>query len=151
MVFARVITMFKKIIFILFVVKILILNCVFAQSNLYDGEQLVEINKVETLFKFIKGSNKKPLIIFIPGAAHLARISYGFPQGKADDFLSYWLNKKGYNFLAISYPTDNQVYSKIYPSFNIRDWGNQAATVTKKIIDQYHLSNQVVVVGWSMG
>lgn len=129
-------------------------------GKLYDGEQIVEINKVQTLYKFINAdavtetsahAAVKPLIIFIPGAAHLARISYGFPEGKEDDFLSYWLYKKGYPFLAVSYPTDNPVYTKSYPEFNIKEWGDQVATLAKQIITQNHLSKHVVVLGWSMG
>jgi hypothetical protein len=142
---------FKNMLVLFFVVNILFLQCATAQNNLFEGEQLVEVNKVQTLFKFIKGDKDKPLVIFVPGAAHLARISYGFPGGKKDDFLSYWLNKRGYSFLGVSYPIDNPVYTKIYPSFNIRDWGNQVATLTKKIIDENNLSNHVVVLGWSMG
>ena len=141
----------KNVFFLFLVMNMLCIQCVSAQDKLYPGEQLVEVNKVQTLFKFIKGDGDKPLIIFVPGAAHLARISYGFPGGKEDDFLSYWLHKKGYSFLGVSYPTDNPVYTKIYPSFNIRDWGNQVATLAKKIIDQNHLSTHVVVLGWSMG
>ncbi len=141
----------KNMLFLFFVVNILCLQCASAQNNLYEGEQLVEVNKVQTLFKFIKGYKNKPLVIFVPGAAHLARISYGFPDGKEDDFLSYWLHKKGHSFLGVSYPIDNPAYTKIYPSFNIRDWGNQVATLAKKIIDQNNLSNHVVVLGWSMG
>lgn len=129
----------------------LILPCASAKTCLYAGEQLIEVNNIQTLFKYIQGDKDKPLIIFIPGAAHLARISYGFPGGKEEDFLSYWLHKKGYSFLGVSYPTDNACYSKIYPSFTIRDWGNQVAALTKIIIDKHNLSNHVVVLGWSMG
>lgn len=141
----------KNMLFLFIAINILCLQCVSAQSNLYEGEQLIEVNKIQTLFKFIKGDENKPLVIFVPGAAHLARISYGFPGGNEDDFLSYWLHKKGYSFLGVSYPTDNPVYTKIYPSFNIQDWGNQVATLAKKMIDQNHLPNHVVVLGWSMG
>lgn len=137
--------------FLFFLVNIFCVPCVSAQNNLYAGEQLIEVNKVQTLFKFIQGDVDKPLIIFIPGAAHLARISYGFPGGKEDDFLSYWLHQKGYSFLGVSYPTDNRCYTKIYPSFNVRDWGNQVATLAQIIIEKNHLSNHVVVLGWSMG
>lgn len=137
--------------FSIFLLNIFFLSCALAKTNLYAGEQLVEVDKVQTLFKFIKGDIDKPLVIFIPGAAHLARISYGFPGGKEDDFLSYWLHKKGYSFLGASYPIDNPCYTKIYPSFNVRDWGNQVATLAKIIIDKNHLSNHVVVLGWSMG
>ena len=126
-------------------------NAVCAQNLLYPDEKMIEINKVQTLYKFISADASKPLIVFIPGDSHLARISYGCPQGKEDDFLSYWLHKKGYPFLGVSYPTDNLVYSKIYPNFSIRDWGNQVATLIKNLVKENHLSNHVVVLGWDLG
>ncbi|MES2615602.1 MAG: hypothetical protein V4591_09325 [Bdellovibrionota bacterium] len=134
-----------------FFLSLFMSNITHAQSKIYEGEQLVEINKVQTLYKYIEGDAKKPLIIFIPGAAHLARISYGFPGGKEEDFLSYWWHKKGYPFLGVSYPTDNAVFSKIYPEFSIKDWGHQVATLAKNIVKTNHLSGHVVVLAWSMG
>src|SRR5438552_174792 len=119
----------KNMLSVFFLVNILCSQVLLAKTNLYNDEQLIEVNNFQTLFKFIKGDENKPLVIFIPGAAHLARISYGFPGGNDDDFLCYWLHKKGYSFLGISYPIDNPCYTKIYPSFNIRDWGNQIATL----------------------
>jgi hypothetical protein len=125
----------------------------FAQSALYDGEKLVEVNKVQTLYKFIEStenSSDKPLIIFVPGDAHLARISYGFPDGKEDDFLAYWFHKKGFPFLGVSYPSDNYVFSKVYPEFSVRDWGNQIALLTKQLLVENKLTNHVVVLAWDM-
>lgn len=133
----------------LFLSLIYFMNC-FAQSNLYEGEQIASFNGFQTLFKFVEGDASKPLVIFIPGEANLARISYGFPGGKDDDFLSYWFHKKGYPFLGVSYPTDNKVFTKISPSFTVRDWGNQVATLVKNIIDQNRLSSHVVVLAWGM-
>jgi len=130
--------------------SLLFVHNVFSFNKLYEGEKLVDINKIQTLYKFISGDANKPLIIFVPGAAHLARISYGCPTCKENDFLSYWLHKKGYSFLGVSYPTDNEVYTKIYPSFNIKDWGKQVATLARSLIDQNHLPTHAVVLGWSM-
>lgn len=136
---------------ILFLILNIASVSVFAKSSLYPGEKLIEINRIQTLFKFIKGDQDKPLMIFIPGASHLARISYGFPGGREDDFLSYWLHKAGYSFLGVSYPTDNPVFTKIYPSFTIQDWGHQITTLAQMIINENHLSPHVVLIGWSMG
>jgi len=122
-----------------------------ASETLYPGEQLLTINGYQTLIKFVKGDAQKPLIIFIPGDSHLARISYGHPTGNPKDFLSYWVHQKGYSFLALSYPTDNPVFSKIHPEFSIHDWGQQIAATAKKIIQENHLSHHIVVMGWSMG
>lgn len=57
---------------------------------------------------------------------------------------------QGYSFLGVSYPTDNNVYNKIYPDFTINDWGNLVISVAKDVIQKEHLSNNIVIVGWSM-
>lgn len=126
-------------------------SLIFSSQALYPGEQVVVINHIETLIKFSIGDSHKPLIIFVPGDSHLARISYGYPNGKPQDFLNYWLNKKGYSFLGLSYPTDNPVFSKTYPAFSIKDWGNQIADVAQKIIQANNLSPHIIILGWSMG
>ena len=122
-----------------------------ANAALYPGEILMEAAGAETLVYFSKGAPSKPLVIFVPGDSHLARIAYGYPGGKKQDFLSYWLNKKGYSFLGISYPLENPVYSKVYPHFSITDWGEQIAEIARKIIDENKLSNKIILLGWSMG
>ncbi len=105
----------------------------------------------ESLVFFKKGDPNKPLIVFVPGDSHLARISYGYPQGREKDFLSYWLNKEGYSFLGISYPLENPVYTQVYPGFSIHDWGEQIAEISQQIIAKHKLSNKIVILGWSMG
>lgn len=122
-----------------------------ANSALYPGERLMNAANAQTLVYFSKGNPSKPLVIFIPGDSHLARISYGYPNGKKQDFLDYWLTKKGYSFLAVSYPLENSVYSKVYPNFSIQDWGEQIVDVAQKIIKENQLSNSIIILGWSMG
>lgn len=122
-----------------------------ANSALYPGERLMNAANAQTLVYFSKGNPSKPLVIFIPGDSHLARISYGYPNGKKQDFLGYWLTKKGYSFLAVSYPLENSVYSKVYPNFSIEDWGEQIVDVAQKIIKENQLSNSIIILGWSMG
>ncbi|KTD36641.1 Alpha/beta hydrolase family protein [Legionella nautarum] len=122
-----------------------------ANSALYPGERLMNAANAQTLVYFSKGNPSKPLVIFIPGDSHLARISYGYQNGKKQDFLDYWLTKKGYSFLAVSYPLENSVYSKVYPNFSIQDWGEQIVDVAQKIIKENQLSNSIIILGWSMG
>lgn len=122
-----------------------------ATAALYPGEQLVKINEFETLIKFVKADPKKPLVIFVPGDSHLARIAYGYPKGDDKDFLAYWLQARGYSFLGVSYPSDNPVYSKVHPSFTIQDWGKQIAAAADLVIKEHHLSRHIIVAGWSMG
>lgn len=133
----------------LFIFSLILISA--ANSALYPGERLMDAENTETLVYFSKGNPSKPLVIFIPGDSHLARISYGYPDGKKQDFLSYWLNKKGYSFLGVSYPLENPVYSKVYPNFSIQDWGEQIVDVAQQIIKENQLSNNIIILGWSMG
>ncbi len=123
----------------------------FAANVLYPGEQLIKVNQYETLIQFTKGDPAKPLVIFVPGDSHLARIAYGYPAGDKKDFLAYWLHERGYSFLGISYPLDNPVFTRHYPAFSIQDWGKQIASAAAQIIRNNHLGNHIIVAGWSMG
>ena len=123
----------------------------FAAQVIYPDEQLIKINRYETLVHFNKGDPEKPLVIFVPGDAHLARIAYGYPTGNKKDFLAYWLHERGYSFLGVSYPLDNPVYSQQYPAFSIQDWGKQIAKAAEQIIRENHLGKHIIVAGWSMG
>ncbi|OKL61767.1 hypothetical protein UA08_02465 [Talaromyces atroroseus] len=124
------------------------------QPKLYDGEQLDEVAGFPTLYNFFAGDPQKPLVVFIPGNVHNARVAYGGHQGyEPRDFLAYWLNSHGHGLLAISYPLESEptIMPATAPHFRTRDWGKQAAEVTHRIIKQHGLSNQVVLTAWSMG
>src|SRR3990167_731286 len=118
---------------------------------LYPGEKIKNTFGYPNLVKFINADKNKPLIIFIPGNSHLARISYGFPGCNQDDFLAYWFHKNGYPFLAISYPLGNSVFQKNYPSYSIDDWSKSIAEIARQTIEKNNLSKNIVVVAWSMG
>lgn len=134
---------------------ILILTSVaYAKQNsnveLLAGERLVNAAGYPAVVYFQQGQPNKPLVVFFPGMFHLARIAYGVPGTNKKDFLAYWLHKKGYSFLGISYPSDNAVFSKAYPEFTIQDWATQSCATIKKTIKTNNLSNQVIVLAWSM-
>jgi pimeloyl-ACP methyl ester carboxylesterase len=38
-----------------------------------------------------------------------------------------------------------------FPNYTARDWGRQAAELAKQTIEQHHLTNRIIVIGWSMG
>jgi pimeloyl-ACP methyl ester carboxylesterase len=141
-------------IFILVILSWLITaNSCLANSNnaLYPGEEIMNAAGYPALVKFIKGKPDMPLVVFVPGDSHLARISYGYPGGNPKDFLSYWLQQEGYSFLAMSYPLENPVYSGTYPDFSIQTWGKQVAEIAKQFITKNNLSNHLILVAWSMG
>jgi thioesterase domain-containing protein len=123
-------------------------------KKLFSGEELVEAAGYPALANFIPGDPGKALVVFIPGAQHTARIAYGgHTDARTEDFLAQWLVAQGYNFLGLSYPieTRNPVMDKTYPDFTARAWGQQAADIAGRIIEQHHLTRRVIVLGWSMG
>lgn len=92
--------------------------------------------------------------MFIPGAAHLARVAYGGHDGHRPwDFLSYWLNHAGHDFLGISYPleTTPPIVEPSFPSFSIPQWGQTAAEMTQRVARENRLGCDVILLGWSMG
>ncbi|KAL1979246.1 hypothetical protein VTN96DRAFT_6398 [Rasamsonia emersonii] len=128
--------------------------------HLYEGERLETIAGYPTLFKFLpardhsasNNKNRPPLMVFIPGASHLARIAYGGHKGyDPRNFLAYWLNAAGYDVLAISYPLETTIMAPHHPDFRVPAWGQQAAMTTRKVVDENALSGEVVLLGWSMG
>lgn len=124
------------------------------RNSLYPGEKIMQCGGYPALTKFIIGDTKKSLVVFIPGAAHTARISYGGHAGsRNEDFLAHWLVSEGYNFLGISYPitTKIPIHKAAYPEFTIRAWGEQAAEIAKATIEENKLSNRIIVVVWSNG
>jgi pimeloyl-ACP methyl ester carboxylesterase len=120
----------------------------------FEGEHVVEVDGYPAMYKFIAGDPAKPLIVFIPGAHHYARIAYGGHEGgRAEDFLAHWLVELGYNFVGISYPlaSKNPAMPGYFPAYTARDWGHQAADIARQVIDANHLTGRIIVIGWSMG
>jgi pimeloyl-ACP methyl ester carboxylesterase len=122
-----------------------------ASSPLFPGEEMIEASGYPALVKFTKGREDQPLVVFVPGTSFLARIAYGFPGGRSEDFLEHWVVSAGYSFLGVSYPLDNPVFRRVYPGFGITDWGRQIAVAAQRSIAANGLSRQIIVVGWSMG
>ncbi|MCV0429948.1 MAG: alpha/beta fold hydrolase, partial [Roseibium sp.] len=122
-----------------------------ANKHMYPGETLAEAAGHQVLYAFEPGEAGKPLIVFVPGDAHLARIFYGYPGGKSEDFVAHWVKQAGYSFLAVSYPLANPVFSEVVPAYTIKDWGNQVAAVIASVTKKNQLSGPVIVAGWSMG
>jgi pimeloyl-ACP methyl ester carboxylesterase len=123
--------------------------------TLYEGEQSKILNNHPVVYKYLPGNDpSKPLVAFVPGMAHNARISYGGHEGyRSEDFLSHWFNKRGYGFLGISYPldTDPPMMPTTSPDFTIPEWGHQAAAAINLVITENNLPRSVIVLAWSMG
>lgn len=121
-------------------------------SALWPGEEKQAAAGYPAVVKFVKGDPNKPVVVFIPGAHHSARIAYGHETSRKQDFLEFWFREEGYNFLAISYPieTKSGLMDRTCPDFNIQAWGIQAAEITKEAIKKNALNGRVILLGWSM-
>ena len=123
-------------------------------ANLWDGEEVRMGAGYPFIAKFIAAERDAPLVVFIPGARGLARFAYGGHEGGLEeDFLAYWLNREGYNFLGISYPvlTDDGAFDEAHPDMTVRAWGHGSAEVTKAVMEERGLTGPVIVAVWSMG
>ncbi|KAJ5110398.1 hypothetical protein N7532_000933 [Penicillium argentinense] len=128
-------------------------------ARLYPGEALEIVEGFPTIKHYQPATtnsiDSKPLIVCIPGAAHLARIFYGgHHESLSDDFIAYWLSQLGYGVLSVSYPLE--MNSSLMPStghsFRIRDWGRQAAVCAQKtIVENFLPSRSIILLSWSMG
>jgi len=116
---------------------------------IFENEEIRLGNGFPSLVRFFKGDSQKPLVVFFPGWAHLGRISYGCPGSNEWDFLAYWIVKKGYSFLATSYPIDHPVYSDVYPGFTLTDWGEMASEIVDQLISENRLKKEVIGINWS--
>lgn len=119
-------------------------SALFPEENLYYGADYPCITYYRA------GSTDKPLVIFIPGGGHLARVSYGHAGANKEDFLDYWLKQHGYGLLAISYPSDYPAFERVYPEMSISDWGRCISSIAAAIIEKNRLSPNIVVLAWSM-
>ena len=119
-------------------------------ATLYPSEKLLSGAGYPALVYFKKGHPEKPLIVGIPGGAHLARVFYGCSSCSNEDFLAHWIHELGYSFAAISYPVDHPIFQSTHPEFSIKAWGAQAAEISKTLIDSHNLAPRVVCIGWSM-
>lgn len=118
-------------------------------NALFEGEQIRFGSGYPSLIRFFEGEADKPLIVFFPGWSHLGRISYGFPECDESQFLAHWITKKGYSFIATSYPIDHPVYDKVYPGFTLTDWGEMVAQIVEEIISEYGLNQEIISINWS--
>ncbi|MGY2803931.1 hypothetical protein [Bradyrhizobium sp. USDA 4506] len=116
---------------------------------LFAGEERVKCAGVRGLRYFRPGNTSCPLVIFLPGGVHLARISYGDPCSDRADFLDYWLEQKGLGLLALSYPTDHPCIDAIVPDLTIARWADWIASVASDVLRETP-DRPVAVAMWSM-
>lgn len=123
-----------------------------AGFRLYPGEELVTVglHRFLTYYRPPK-STDLPLVIFVPGAGHLARIAYGHPEGNPSDFLAYWLGELGYGVFCVSYPRDDAPDGPGSGDLTVAEWGGLTAEAARRILETHALRQEVIACGWSMG
>ena len=114
------------------------------------GETLERSEGLPILTYLRVGDPGRPLVVFLPGGAHLARVSYGHPGARPDDFLAHWLVARGFSVLALSYPSDHPVFPAAHPELTVDRWAAAAAVLAKRIVVKHRLRAGVVLCGWSM-
>ncbi|GLR90999.1 hypothetical protein [Bradyrhizobium iriomotense] len=120
------------------------------QDGLLPSEFLVEASGVPAIAYVRAGLPGSPTIVALPGGGHMARVFYGHPDSRAEDFLDYWLEKSGLGFIALSYPSDHRAFRRHLPDLTVTDWGNAAALMTAEIMKGRGLYGSITPIGWSM-
>lgn len=115
-----------------------------------DGEFLERSEGLPILTYLRLGDPDRPLVVFLPGGGHLARVSYGHPGARPQDFLAHWLAARGFTVLALSYPSDHPVFPAAHPELTVDRWAAAAAILTKRIMTEHQLQAGVILCGWSM-
>lgn len=119
------------------------------QSRLFAGEQRIEHDGIAGLQYFRPGDPERPLVVFLPGGLHLARIGYGDPASRRVDFLDYWLERRGMGLLGLSYPSDHPAVGAAHPDLTIAAWADWVASATLAALRET-TERPVAVAMWSM-
>ncbi|GLR87586.1 hypothetical protein [Bradyrhizobium iriomotense] len=80
----------------------------------------------------------------------MARVFYGHPGSRAEDFLDFWLELRDLGLIALSYPSDHRAFRRRLTDLTVTDWANAAAAMTAKIVKARGLCGPIVPIGWSM-
>lgn len=117
-----------------------------AQGSLEFIEQfgLVRLLKYARLSR----SPARPLVVFLSGAGHTARVAYGHPGCDRTDFLDYWLEREDISLLALSYAAsgDNSVEARA--DLTLEDWSDAVAEAIASIDFS---PSEIILAAWSMG
>ncbi|MCQ8193851.1 hypothetical protein [Streptomyces rugosispiralis] len=115
-----------------------------------DGESLEWSEGLPVLTYLRIGDPRRPLVVFLSGGGHLARVSYGHRGARPDSFLAHWLAAGGFTVLALSYPSDHPVFPAAHPELTVDRWAEAAAVLTQRIVAEHRLQAGVILCGWSM-
>lgn len=117
-------------------------------TPLVAGERLVA-GEFPMLCYHQAGDANRPLVLLAPGGGHLARIFYGHPGARAHDFICHWLALRGYEVLAMSYPSNHDANPHLRPGMTVTDWAAAMVAAAEQCVPSIR-AREVVLVGWSM-
>lgn len=121
-----------------------------AKSSPLPGERLLTVDGTEVLAFCEHGATDRPLVLFLSGGGHLARIAYGHSPEVSNHFLAHWLTGAGYSFLALSFPGSHKIFSIPSPQLSLAEWADLVARIASDTVELNDLSKTIIVVGWSM-
>lgn len=98
---------------------------------------------------FRRGQPRQPLIVFLPGGCHLARIAYGYGDVDRRHFIDHWFEELGCGFLGLGYPTDHPSVNGTRSDLTIADWAEYVADVVASKAREEQACD-VLVLMWSM-
>ncbi|MGH1492705.1 MAG: hypothetical protein ACRBK7_25480 [Acidimicrobiales bacterium] len=115
------------------------------------SERLISSSQVPLLVFEQRGRSDEPLVVFLPGAIHLARISYGHGSANPQDFLAHWWKEVGHSFLAVSYPLEvsEPVFDNVDPDLGLVAYARAVAAHIDTVVAEWGLERSVIVLGWS--
>ncbi len=114
-------------------------------------ETLISSGDVPLLVLEQQGDPDKPLVVFLPGAIHLARVAYGYGAVAPEDFLAHWWAEAGHSFLAISYPLElaEPTFDTVDPHLSFGAYIGAIAGHIEAVVATWGLQRNVLVLGWS--
>jgi hypothetical protein len=124
-------------------------NTTVFSSALNPGEEVLIAEGVPQIVRYRAGASSRPLVVFLPGGGHLARVTYGHAGARSRDFIDVWLQDEGFALLALSYPSDHPAFERRLPALSIVDWAKSSAALIAACMKKGEHS-EVVVLAWSM-
>lgn len=120
-------------------------------ASLINGETLRHAANVPMLAFYRPGRiASAPLVVFIPGGGHLARISYGYPNCNPQDFIGHWFSEVGYGFLALSVATGADFPISAPSDLTRLRWAEALAELVAEAAVIDGLPRSVIILVWSM-
>jgi len=117
---------------------------------LMEGESLETVGPIVAMVHHrARRDLETPLIVFLPGGGHLARIAYGYPGGEPRDFIDHWLEPSGHGMLSVS-PPSNPPFTPAAPDLTRAAWAEAVAELITRTLKQDGGARRIVLLAWSL-